>query len=158
MKLNAALAKTLLMSASIGMVVPVRAAPSKPKTPTNGAKAPAPTPTPAAVDPASIVIPGTVLERKGGGYVSLTLEGGNFLLSFYDSKKSQVAPNAPRAAAHWNPKQKSGEDRTILTAKPDGSALKGARFVKPPFPIKVYITLLDVEGGGTENYIFNFRP
>ena len=123
-----------------------------------------PTPTPPAsdeeeVDPATITIPGTVIERPAGkGYLSLTLEGGTLKLNFYDAKKQAVAPDVARAAAHWQPKQKISEDRTVLNPTSDGQALLGAKFVQPPFPLTIFITLLNADGIGVENHTVVFRP
>lgn len=90
--------------------------------------------------------------------MSLTLDHGNFRLTFYDAKKQAVPAEASKAAARWNPKAKFGEDRTVLLPVEDNAALKGSRFVKPPFPILVYVTLLNEQGVDTENFVFNFRP
>lgn len=165
MKFTAALSKVLVVVVSLLFALPVVAATSTPtkKKGSNVSPKPTPAPTPTPIptptpDPDAIVIPGTVLPRKNGGFVSLTLEGGNFKLMFYDVKKQAIPAEAPKASARWNPKAKFGDDRTILLPTPDNAALKGSRFVKPPFPIIVYITLLNDQGTGTESFIFNFRP
>jgi hypothetical protein len=125
-----------------------------------------PTPPPAAdsgddeaPDPSTITLPGTVIERPNDkGYLSLTLEGGSFKLSFYDKNKQPVAPDVARAATHWNPKQTRGEVRAVMNLSSDGQSLKGNTFVQPPFPLRVFITLLSSEEVGVESHTVMFKP
>lgn len=128
---------------------------------------PTPTPTPTAnsdddedaIDPSKIVIPGTVLTRPDDkGYLSLTLEGGSLKLTFYNKDKQPVAPDVTRAAVRWNPKQTRGEEHAVLNPSSDGQSLKGNRFVQPPFPLQIFITLLNEQGIGVENYTVMFKP
>jgi hypothetical protein len=130
-------------------------------------RSPTPTPTPAAnadddedaIDPSKIVIPGTVLTRPDDkGYLSLALEGGSLKLTFYNKDKQPVAPDVARAAARWNPKQTQGEEHAVLNPDSDGQSLKGNRFVQPPFPLQIFITLLNEQGIGVENYTVMFKP
>lgn len=112
-----------------------------------------------APDPSTITLPGTVIERPNDkGYLSLTLEGGSFKLSFYDKNKQPIAPDVARAATHWNPKQKFGEERAVMNLSSDGQSLKGNKFVQPPFPLRVFITLLSAEDVGVENHTVMFKP
>jgi hypothetical protein len=159
MKFNAALAKSLLMAASIGMVVPVIAqttskkAPSKPEA---GKPKPAPTPAPAAEE-ADTPLPGSVVVRPGGGFLSLSLQDGHFKLSFYDAKKNPVPADAVRATTRWDPKNKSGDLRSVLNPSPDGSSLVGNVFVRPPLVFKVYLTLLGADDSVIESHAIDFR-
>lgn len=171
MKLNAALAKTLLMAASIGVVVPVLAqTPAQPKT------TPAPkTPAPKAAQPKDKapakarppekdpepepVIPGITIQRhSGGGFLGIALEGNKFKLSFYDAKKKPVAIDMGRANLRWNPVNKSGSEYLVLNPAPDNLSLFSERIVQRPHLFKLYITLLPMtEGGATESYVVDFR-
>ncbi len=149
----------------MGLVVPILAE-TTPK-----AKAPAKTPVPPATKPgakkeapkdepkaeAEPVIPGAVIERSDGTFLGLSLESGNFKLSFYDAKKKPVAANVARAAARWNPVNKTGDERVVLNLAGDGLALTGPRQVRPPFVFKVYLTLLNEAGEAVENHVVDFR-
>lgn len=171
MKLNAALAKSLLMAASIGVVVPVLAqtqtqpkAPATktppPKTAQPKDKAATKAARPAEKDPEpEPVIPGiTVARQSGGGYLGITLENNKFKVSFYDSKKKPVAIDMGRANLRWNPVNKSGSEHLVLNPTPDNLALFSERIVQRPHHFKLYLTLLPVtEGGSTESYVVDIR-
>ena len=96
MKLNSALAKSLLMAASMGMVTPVLAQtfprPAKPAQP-----APAPAP-----DEEAATIEGIEVTRKNGGYLGVTVNGPRLVLKFYDNEKKPAPLDVARAAARWN--------------------------------------------------------
>jgi hypothetical protein len=162
MKINAALAKSLLMAASIGMVVPVIAQTppkkdaSKPGSAKPGAAKPAPAPA-APAEEVEPVIPGTVITRADGGFLSLTVEGIHFKLSFYDAKKKPIEANAIRAIARWDPVNKAGEVRSILNPTDDGKALKGNVPVRPPYVFKVYLSLIGAEDKVLESHVVDFR-
>jgi hypothetical protein len=110
-------------------------------------------------------IEGITIARPNGTFLGISLEGGTFKLSFYDKQKKKVAPDVPRAAARWNPTQKTGSDRIILNPSADGHSLVGNRPVRPPYVFKLYLTLLQPEpvaGSGsaeqaTESYVVDFR-
>jgi hypothetical protein len=178
MKLNAGLAKSLLMAASIGMVVPIyaqtagqkseqkstprRRAPSPTPTPAptpTPTKKPTPTPRPTArptpTPQAEPTVPGFVITRKNGGYLALELEDSKFKLSFYDEKKKRVTPDVPRAALRWRPRNKAGEVRTILN--PAGEVLRSPTHVSPPYLFSAFLTLLDAEGNTVEHHTFEFK-
>ncbi len=159
MKLNAALAKSLLMAASIGIVVPLSAQ-TAPKKPAAGTTKPSPTPAPAPSAPAAEeepVLPGTVIARPGGGFLSLSLDGIHFKLSFYDAKKKPVAADAVRATARWNPVNKTGDVRSILNPGGEEHALTGNVPVRPPFVFKVYLTLIGPDDKAMESHVVDFR-
>jgi hypothetical protein len=157
MKLNAALAKSLLMAASIGTVMPLCAqtAPKK-STPNAGAAKPAPAPAPEVAEEEP-KLPGSVISRPGGGFLSLSLEGGNFKLSFYDEKKKPVAADAVRATTRWDPVNKVGDVRSVLNPTGDGTAFVGNVVVRPPYVFKVYVTLIGPEDKAIESHVVDFR-
>lgn len=99
------------------------------------------------------VLPGTVIARPNGTFLSLEVVNANFKLSFYDKKKKPMAPDVSRATAHWpNPRAK-GDNRTVLNAS--GTALVGTKPVLPPFNFNVILTLLkgdDDTAVAVENY------
>jgi hypothetical protein len=154
MKLNSALAKSLLMAASIGIVVPLCAqtAPKKP-APNAGTAKPAPAPVAEEEEPK---LPGSVISRPGGGFLSLTVEGLHFKLSFYDAKKKPVAVDAVRAITRWDPVNKAGEERSILNPAGE-SALVGNVAVRPPYVFKVFITLIGPDDKVIESHVVDFR-
>jgi len=152
MKLNAALAKTLMMVASIGMVVPiVYAAPAKAKP----GKQPD---VPAAPAPgeAEIILPGTVINRPKGGFLSVQVENGALKMTFYDEKKKIVAPDVDRVAARWNPKYKTGDERRVLIKSDDGMSLISP-VIRPPYNFKLFLTLLSADDKTVESYTIDFR-
>jgi hypothetical protein len=146
MKLNAALAKSLLMAASIGIVVPLTAQTSaKPVKP-----APAP-----AEEPAKI--PGIELPRQKGGFLGVTVDGPRLVVKFYDVDKKPVAVDVARAAARWDPINKTSDVRTVLNPDEGGKALISPLVVQPPLVFKVYLTLLDAEGNALESHIADLK-
>ncbi len=110
-------------------------------------------------------IDGVTVLRPDGTFLGVSLEGGTFKLTFYDKQKKKVKPDVPRAAARWNPSNKTGSDRIILNPSADGQALVGSKPVRPPYVFKLYLTLLKSESiaGGdsaeqaTESYVLDFR-
>jgi hypothetical protein len=151
MKLNAALAKSLLMAASIGMVVPVVAqTASKPAKPTKPAPVPAPAEAPAKID-------GVELARKDGGFLGLDVEGTRMVLKFYDADKKPANVDVARAAARWDPINKTSDVRTVLNPAADGKSLVSPSVVQPPLVFKVYLTLLDAEGNAVESIVADLK-
>ena len=105
-------------------------------------------------------IPGTVINRTNGTFLSLQVVGGNFTLTFYDKKHKLMAIDVTRAAARGpNNRTSLPKDfRTVLNGS--GTALVGQRPVLPPFNFSVYITLLQGDGEeakAVENYTVQFR-
>jgi len=93
MNLSAPVMKTLLMAASLGMVVPMLAQSSAPARPRSTAK---------KDKENDIVLPGVVIPR-GAGWMSLSIENGGFRLGFYDADKKAVLhppPEPPFAGIH----------------------------------------------------------
>ena len=69
-----------------------------------------------------------------------------------------IAPDVARAAARWYPKQKYGEERAVLNTGSDGVSLKANKFLQPPFPVQIFITLLSAEDVGVESHTVMFKP
>ena len=170
MKLNATVAKSWFMAASIGIVLPVYAQTTTGKTPAADAKPPAkapakpgkpakpqPAPAPAVETPEEIQLPGVVQPRPSGGFISVEVVDGKFKVSFYDAKKKQVLLDVARAAARWKTNKKLGEDHTVLSPGGDGKTLIGVGFVRPPFTFKLFLTLLKEDGTAAESYIIDMN-
>lgn len=146
MKLPAAFIKSLLMAASIGMVVPLAAQ-----------TAPKPTPKPAvpAEEPAKVV--GIEVARKNGGFLGVAVEGVRMVIRFYDKDKKPARVDVARAAARWNPLNKTGDERSVLNPDGDGLTLVSTPVVRAPLVFKVYLTLLDAEGAAVESVVVDMR-
>lgn len=160
MKLNAALAKSLLMAASVGMVVPLIAqTPRRKDAPQQPAKLAAPKAAPAPAVPAEeaeIVLPGAVVTRANGGFLSLTIEGGHFKLSFYDAKKKPSASDAVRATGRWTRLSTQDTHRGVFLPSGDFAMLANT-FVQPPYNLKVYLSLIGADDAVIESHVIDFR-
>ena len=105
-------------------------------------------------------IPGTVINRPNGTFLSLQVVGGNFTLTFYDKKHKPMAVDVTRANARW-PNLRSAKvqwNRTVLNGS--GTTLVGAKPVVPPFAFAVHFTLLKGDGDEAkvvEEYDVPFR-
>jgi hypothetical protein len=156
MNLNSALAKSLLMAASVGMVVPMFAQTTpKPVAPAAPAK-PAPS-KPAAPKEEPATIEGLELPRKAGGFVGVTIDGVRLVVKFYDAEKKPVAADVARAVARWNPVNKTGEVRSVLNPAGDGTSLVSTPVLQPPHVFNVYLTLIAQDGTAVETYVVNLR-
>ncbi len=103
-------------------------------------------------------IPGMVINRPNGTFLSLQVIGGNFVLSFYDKKHKLMAMDVSRASARWPNTRAPGDNRTMLNGS--GTALVGAKPVIPPYNFNVFLTLLKGDGEeakAVENYTVAFR-
>lgn len=100
-------------------------------------------------------IPGIAIPRAAGGFLGLEIVGGNFKVSFYDTKKKPVPVDVTRGTARWDNKQKLGTDFTVLNPAADNKSLVGAKFVRPPYKFIVFLTLLNEAGEGVESYPVN---
>jgi len=148
MKLNAAVMKSLLMAASIGMVVPLvitAQTPPQPDVPQKEKNEPAPK------------IDGITIPRANGHFLGLTVDGVQFNLRFYDEKKKLEKPDAARAAARWNPVNIKAELRAILNPSPDGMMLVSPGWVRPPLTFQVYFTLFTEDGQVIETFSRNMN-
>jgi len=153
MKINAALAKTLLLVASTGMVMPMLA-----KPPAKSAPAPAKQEETAKAEgeEADGVIAGISAARANGGYIGIEIAGGGFKLSFYDKKKKQVDCDVARASARWKPNYTIVQERCILNPSGDGKTLTSST-VRPPYNFKLFLTLLSDDEKAVESFVLNFR-
>jgi hypothetical protein len=133
MKLNAALAKSVLLAASMGMVVPVLAQtaprPAAPKA--------------AADEDEEGEVKGIAIARPNGQWLGVTMDGLNLRLTFYDEKKKPVAPDVVRATARWNRPTVATPDRAVLNPGGDGFSLVGNRVVRKPWTFVVYLALVN---------------
>jgi len=148
MKLNTAVMKSLLMAASVGVVVPLvvtAQTPPKPAAPKKEKAEPPPK------------IDGITVPRANGHFLGLTVNGVQFNLRFYDEKKKPEKPDAATAAARWNPVNVKAELRAILTPSPDGMILVSPGWVKPPLTFFVYFTLFTADGQVIETFHFDMN-
>ncbi len=158
MKPNISLAKAALVAGLLVAAAPLLAksvasgAGAKPST--GNAAAAAPTTT----QPAEPKIDGIVIPRAKGGFLGLTLDGGNFKLAFYGANKLPVSVDVTRAAARWPVHYRPYEERTMLNPTADGMALISANFIRPPYAFKLSLTLI-VEGSAQppESYVVDFQ-
>jgi len=153
MKINAALAKTLLLATSMGMVMPLLAKPpAKP--------APAPAKQQETAKPEGEEAEGTIegisAPRKNGGFIGITIDDSGFKLSFYDKKKKQVDCDVARAAATWQPKYRIPDERRVLTPSGDGKTLTSTP-VRPPYNFKLRLTLLSADDQAVETFVLDFH-
>lgn len=153
MSFNPALAKSLLMAASIGMVVPMMAQP--PVRPSKQKPKSEQPDTPAEAE-AQIV--GMELARKGGGFLGLAIEQGNFVVRFYDAEKKPVGPDVVRATVRWNPVGKVGEERALLTPGNDGLSMTSTKVVNPPFVFKAFLVLVAADEQVVDTYALTMSP
>jgi hypothetical protein len=102
-------------------------------------------------------IEGLALNRPNGGYLGLQVLSNNFVLTFYNEKKTKVAPDVVRATVRWPVKYQPAPERTVLNPN-GGFALTSAYNVKPPINFKVYISLF-VEGSdqAVESYVVDYH-
>lgn len=136
MKFNTAVAKSLLMAASIGVVVPLLVAQTAPKPAAPKKEKAEPPPK----------IEGLTIPRADGRFLGLTVDGVQFKLRFYTDKKKPEAPDAARAAARWRPVNVKTEMRAILNPDTDGKALVSPGLVRPPLTFRAFFTLFAEDG------------
>jgi hypothetical protein len=157
MKTQVCLPKILLLTVALGIAGPwMVAATTTPTTSRPGTKAVA-TPPPAAPAPEP-TIPGFVIPRTSGGYLSLQVVEGKFMLRFFGADKKPVPVNVARAAVRWIVHYSVLNERTVLNPNGDNTALTSPKFVRPPYLFKLYLTLLGPEGEeSVEDYVIDFR-
>jgi len=156
MKSQACLPKILLLTTALVIAgsLPVQASATPPLAPA-GAKNLA-APKPAEPEPK---IPGFVIPRPNGGYLSLLVdEGGHFKLTFYDAKKKLTPVDVPHARLRWPAQYKVIDERTVLNPNADGTALTSPKFVRIPYAYRIYLYLFAGEGDEAgEHYVIDFR-
>ncbi|HEX2100370.1 MAG TPA: hypothetical protein VHF69_06895 [Candidatus Synoicihabitans sp.] len=141
MKLSAPLVKSLLMAASIGLVVPIVAQTPRPTRPEQEVDEPEMKGVPAP---------------WGGGTLALAIESNAFVLRFYDAEKKPKPVPAARSTVRWDSPQKAGVQRTVLN--PEGAeALRSPALVRPPYAFTAHITLLSAEGDSLGVVPFDMR-
>lgn len=145
----------LLCALSLVAALPAQAAPAR-----TGAKSTPAAPPPATKEEEKLgTIDGLTLARPGEKYLGLTLLEGRFKLTFYDKKKKPMPVDVARALARWPNVHGVGDNRTVLNPAGDGTYLLGPLFVRGPFPIKLFLTLVHGDEAGTvEPYTVDFRP
>jgi hypothetical protein len=144
MKLNAALAKSVLLAASMGIVVPVLAQTSaRPVSPRPAAK---------GEEEKEGEVKGLALERPNGQWLGLTMDGLNLRLTFYNEKKNPTAPDVVRATARWNRPTVATPDRAVLNPAGDGVSLVGNRIVRKPWTFVVFLALVNENDEVIESY------
>ncbi|HEY4301141.1 MAG TPA: hypothetical protein VGM73_09725 [Candidatus Didemnitutus sp.] len=105
-------------------------------------------------------IPGIVIQRSTGhgDQLGLTIDNGDFKLSFYDKKRKAIPVDVVRAHLMWQSKQRVTHDESVLNVLPGGKALGGGKFVHPPFAFVLRLFLMKGEGDDeqmSENYTVN---
>ena len=118
-----------------------------------GQKAPAPE-VKKAEEPA---VPGQVLTRANGTFLSLTLVEGKFNLRFFDEKRKPIKVDVARAVARWPNVHGPGNNRSVLNPTPDGLALRSAQFVRGPYAFTLILALIQEDGSSTETFSVVFR-
>ncbi|GAB1488084.1 hypothetical protein MASR2M8_05270 [Opitutaceae bacterium] len=135
MKFNAALAKSVLMAASIGLVIPVMAQPAiRPAAARQG---------PAKEEEEEGVIDGIAIARPDGRWLGVTVEGLNLKVTFYDKKKMPEAIDVLRGNARWRLPTIAQQERAVLNPGPDGKSLIGNRPLRKPWTYPVAIVLVN---------------
>jgi hypothetical protein len=133
MKFNASLAKSVLMAASMGLVVPML-------TPSLARAA---TPKQGPAEEEEGVIQGISVARPGGRWLGVTVEGINLKITFYDEKKKPQAPDVLRGNARWRLPTVAQQERAVLNPGSDGVSLVGNRPVRKPWTYSVTIVLVN---------------
>jgi hypothetical protein len=145
MKLNAALAKTVLLAASIGVVVPILAqTSSRPVSPKQTAKG--------EEEEKEGEVKGIPIARADGTWLGVTMDGLNLRLTFYNQKKNPTAPNVARATARWRLPTVPTWERAVLNPDADGFSLVGNRVVRKPWVFVVYLALVNDKEEVIESY------
>jgi hypothetical protein len=101
-------------------------------------------------------IPGVTVARAQGGYLGVELKNSTFQITFYDAKKHPVAADRTSAILRWAVHYQPNDERTELVPTGDAAVLGNSYVVKPPYNIRLHVTLL---GGGTEEpetYLVDF--
>jgi len=148
MKINAVLAKSLLLAASVGLVVPLLA-----KPPVKSAPAPAKQEEIAKPegDAPEATIPGISAPRAKGGFIGIEVDDSGFKLSFYDKDKKPVECDVARATARWRPSYKIGEEHRVLNPSGDGKTLTSTP-VRPPYNFRFALVLLNENGDAVDSF------
>lgn len=144
MKFNAALAKSVLMAASIGLVVPVMAQSSTRLRPASAKQGPA--------KEEEGVIDGIAVARPDGRWLGITVEGINLKVTFYDKKKMPEPIDVLRGNARWRLPTIAQQERAVLNPGPDGNSLIGNRSLRKPWTYSVTIVLVNASDEVVETH------
>lgn len=146
--------KTLpaLLLLALGFAPAAFAADTKPAAPT----------TPAAKEAAAAKdtldeknLVGILITRKAGGFINLKVEGGKFVMDFYDANKEATSPNVTQATIRF--RKSKATHRYLLTG--NGKALQSPLPVDRPYVFNaVHVVLFDDnEDTALEAYTVQFR-
>lgn len=122
------------------------------------ATAPAAPAAPAAVDQLDEEhLVGLLIPRSTGGFINLKVEGGRFVMTFFDADKKAVAPNVPQATVRY--RKFKADQRFLLSRSDDGKSLRSPLPVDRPYIFNTMrIVLFDAaEDTPAETYVKNFR-
>ncbi|MFT3829441.1 MAG: hypothetical protein QM691_07000 [Opitutaceae bacterium] len=148
------LSALLSLALGIGLATSVATAAPKPAT------APA---TPPAAQPAAAEtldeknLAGILIARTNGGFINLKVDGGKFVMAFYDKDKKAVAPDVTQATVRY--RKFKADQRFLLSGGADGKTLASPLPVDRPYVFNtVRIVLFDKnEDTPAETYVKNFR-
>jgi hypothetical protein len=106
-------------------------------------------------------IEGMEIPRPNGGYLGIRIVDGVWRLTFYNAKRKPIPPDVARVTLRWPAVYKAGDERTVLSPGGDANSMTAPKVVRPPLTFKLFITLLNPGGDGTdvavENYTIDFR-
>ena len=146
MKPTGAVAKSLLMAASIGVTMPLTAlysrAQSRPPTQTNE-------------DESEIV--GISVARADGTFLGFAVEDLALVMRFYDKDKKAIPADVARATVWWDPVNKAGKVRTVMNPAPDGLSLQSLPKLRPPYVYQVVVTVIDAQDKAGETYFVDLK-
>jgi hypothetical protein len=103
-------------------------------------------------------IVGKLLDRPGGGYLNLKVDGGHWVLRFLDDKKKEIKADVPRASVRYRKGLKSSI--YILSGSGGGKSLSAPQNVDTrPLNIPgLSLVLLKGEAEeGNESYVIFFK-
>jgi hypothetical protein len=106
-------------------------------------------------------IEGMEIPRPSGGYLGIRIVDGVWRLTFYNAKRKPIPPDVARVTLRWPAVYKAGDERTVLSPGGDANSMTSPKVVRPPLTFKLFITLLNPGGDGTdvavENYTIDFH-
>lgn len=88
---------------------------------------------------------GVVVERTGGGYLTLMMDGTALVIRFFDTEKKPVPPDVSRGFVRFQFPNRSPERRPLNPTE-DGLALRHGQPLRHPHVFKAFLTLVHGEG------------